>query len=261
MAALRHRLARLWARARARVREREREGTIRLMATASASFPIHDNHDNHRRRHHLASHMVSLPPRMASRQNAARPCHFCRDSGHQCEYKEYPLKQRLAFDPSGSSPIPRRQDTLLDRIIGVSESQMEMDTRLKNTENRLPNTWNLEMTENHASPSALFAVPSNYTQESSSPQQLATSLINSAIYPSITDFQENSGLQSDYTTPAHKLLEGWPSMDKFWQGVQYLQGLAESGKKVSNYPMYLERDRVTLRVWGVVSSNASDIAP
>lgn len=63
--------------------------------------------------------------------------------------------------------------------------------------------------------------------------------------------KEKSGLQGDHTTPAHKLLEEWQSMNTFYKNVEYLDKLVESNRKVSEYPMLLEQDRGLLRVWGV----------
>lgn len=63
--------------------------------------------------------------------------------------------------------------------------------------------------------------------------------------------KEKSGLQSDHTTPAHKLLEEWHTMKSFYTNIDYLNKLVENGQKVSAYPMQLELDRGLLRVWGV----------
>ncbi|KAF3032335.1 hypothetical protein E8E11_001033 [Didymella keratinophila] len=63
--------------------------------------------------------------------------------------------------------------------------------------------------------------------------------------------KEKSGLQSDHTTPAHKLFEEWPSMANFSRNVDYIEKLIEGGHDVSEYPMLLEQDRSLLRVWGV----------
>jgi hypothetical protein len=63
--------------------------------------------------------------------------------------------------------------------------------------------------------------------------------------------KEKNGLQSDHTTPAHKLLEEWPSMINFCRDVEYLNKLKENGQDVSEYPMQLEQNRGLLRVWGV----------
>lgn len=63
--------------------------------------------------------------------------------------------------------------------------------------------------------------------------------------------REKSGLQSDHTTPAHKLLSEWQAMNTFYKDVGYLNKLIESGHEVSDYPMQLEQDRGLLRVWGV----------
>ena len=63
--------------------------------------------------------------------------------------------------------------------------------------------------------------------------------------------KEKSGLQSDHTTPAHKLFEEWHSMTHFCRNVDYIEKLIEGGHEVSEYPMLLEQDRGLLRVWGV----------
>jgi hypothetical protein len=72
-----------------------------------------------------------------------------------------------------------------------------------------------------------------------------TSITTSAVSP------DKAGLQSDHSTPAHKLLEEWPQMGEFFQGVDYLQKLIDMGRPVSEYPMQLEQDRGLLRPWGV----------
>ncbi|KAH8699411.1 hypothetical protein GQ44DRAFT_632756 [Phaeosphaeriaceae sp. PMI808] len=63
--------------------------------------------------------------------------------------------------------------------------------------------------------------------------------------------KERIGLQSDHTTPAHKLFEEWNLMCEFPNGVEYLDRLTESGHPISDYPMQLEQGRGLLRIWGV----------
>ena len=63
--------------------------------------------------------------------------------------------------------------------------------------------------------------------------------------------RENVGLQSDHTTPAHMLLEEWPSTLPFIEGVKYLNKLKENNQKVSDYAIQLKQDRGLLRIWGV----------
>jgi hypothetical protein len=65
------------------------------------------------------------------------------------------------------------------------------------------------------------------------------------------NLQERAGLQSDHSTPAHKLLEEWPHIREWWQGIEYLEKLVKSGRPLSDYPMQLEQDRGLLRPWGV----------
>jgi hypothetical protein len=64
-------------------------------------------------------------------------------------------------------------------------------------------------------------------------------------------FQEKAGLQSDHSTPAHKLLEEWPIMSEWCRDIDYLQKLVDSGRAVSDYPMQLEQERGLLRPWGI----------
>jgi hypothetical protein len=63
--------------------------------------------------------------------------------------------------------------------------------------------------------------------------------------------QEGAGLKSDHSAPAHKLLEDWPHIKQWWQGIDYLDKLVKTGRNVSDYPMQLERARGLLRPWGV----------
>jgi hypothetical protein len=65
------------------------------------------------------------------------------------------------------------------------------------------------------------------------------------------NLQERAGLQSDHSTPAHKLLEEWPHVKEWWQGIDYLDKLVKTGRHLSDYPMQLEQDRGLLRPWGV----------
>jgi hypothetical protein len=58
-------------------------------------------------------------------------------------------------------------------------------------------------------------------------------------------------LQSEPTTPAHKLLDVSPVMREWCQGIPYLQRLIGNGQSVSEYAMQLEKDRGTLRLWGI----------
>ncbi|EOA85329.1 uncharacterized protein SETTUDRAFT_137903 [Exserohilum turcica Et28A] len=86
------------------------------------------------------------------------------------------------------------------------------------------------------------------------PQQPATpaeSVRTERSHATETGPKEQTGLQGDHTTPAHKLLEEWPHMSIFYQGIPYLKRLIDNGREVSDYPMQLEQDRGLLRVWGV----------
>lgn len=67
-----------------------------------------------------------------------------------------------------------------------------------------------------------------------------------------------TGLQSDHRTPAHMLLEEWPSMKDFCADIPHIKRLLDLGKKVYDYPMELEQDRGLLRVWGVGEGHDSN---
>jgi hypothetical protein len=86
------------------------------------------------------------------------------------------------------------------------------------------------------------------------PQQPATpaeSVRTDRSHATETSPKEQTGLQGDHTTPAHKLLDEWQQMSIFYQGIPYLRRLIDNGREVSDYPMQLEQDRGLLRVWGV----------
>lgn len=63
--------------------------------------------------------------------------------------------------------------------------------------------------------------------------------------------KEETGLQSNHTTPAHRLLEAWKDMSDFHVGVPYLELLQKNKRPMSDYPMQLEQSRGIIRVWGV----------
>ncbi|KAH5617756.1 hypothetical protein HBI23_250440 [Parastagonospora nodorum] len=62
--------------------------------------------------------------------------------------------------------------------------------------------------------------------------------------------QDKAGLQSDHTTPAHRILEDWSAMQDWYKLSDYLVNLKDSGQNVSDYPMQLEQERGILRPWG-----------
>lgn len=62
---------------------------------------------------------------------------------------------------------------------------------------------------------------------------------------------EKTGLQGDHTTPAHQILEDWPSMANFCSDVLTIKNLKAKGHNISDYPLVLEQARGLVRVWGV----------
>ena len=86
------------------------------------------------------------------------------------------------------------------------------------------------------------------------PQQPATpaeSVRTDHTQPVGDPSKDKSGLQSDHTTPAHQLLEEWPSMKTFYENLPAWRNLAERGHKITDYPMVFEQDRGLIRVWGI----------
>lgn len=63
--------------------------------------------------------------------------------------------------------------------------------------------------------------------------------------------REEASLKSGHTTPAHIVLQDWPSMKEFCDGIQYFDDLKARGILTGNYPMRLELERGIPRVWGV----------
>ncbi|KAF2624873.1 hypothetical protein BU25DRAFT_460712 [Macroventuria anomochaeta] len=141
----------------------------------------------------------------------------------------------------------------------------------QSVETRLPLTQTPNQITNLASPEAGFTAPNRpHSQMSPSASQALTPIKQESMFASpqqpatpadsarsehsgATGLppKEKSGLQSDHTTPAHKLFEEWPSMGHFCRNVEYVEKLIEGGHEVSEYPMLLEQDRGLLRVWGV----------
>lgn len=128
----------------------------------------------------------------------------------------------------------------------------------QDVEGRLPSSRRFGSTTNIASPDAAFqSKMSSVTAQdgtvalSQQPVTPAESVGTYSNDSSNTAKQNEFGLQSDHTTPAHVLLEKWGLMEAFSSNVEYLQRLKEAGYEYSVYPMRLEQDRGLLRVWGV----------
>ncbi|KAF2022647.1 hypothetical protein EK21DRAFT_119535 [Setomelanomma holmii] len=131
--------------------------------------------------------------------------------------------------------IKQLQDSVND-ISGFLEDFIEeFSTWRQGVETRLPPGRGFGNTSNFASPEAATPTESIKTDTSHAPNSGPT---------------ERSGFQSDHTTPAHKLLDEWALMRYFANGVEYLQRLSQAGYILSDYPMHVEQERGTLRVWG-----------
>ncbi|KAF2272121.1 uncharacterized protein EI97DRAFT_234236 [Westerdykella ornata] len=60
-----------------------------------------------------------------------------------------------------------------------------------------------------------------------------------------------SAFPVDHTTPAHQILQDWPTMRDFSKGIEVIENLKRKGKNIADYPMQLERFRGVVRVHGV----------
>ncbi|KAF2625006.1 hypothetical protein BU25DRAFT_373295 [Macroventuria anomochaeta] len=193
----------------------------------------------------------------------ARPCQFCRENNLDCQYKEVP-------PPKQDRSMIQLQESVNDIYEVLKNHVGEVTSWRQSVETRLPLT-NPNQTTNLASPEAGFTAPNRpQSQMSPSASQALTPIKQGSMFAppqqpatpvdsvrsehsGATGLppKEKSGLQSDHTTPAHKLFEEWPSMGHFCRNIDYIEKLIEGGHEVSEYPMLLEQDRGLLRVWGV----------
>lgn len=93
---------------------------------------------------------------------------------------------------------------------------------------------------------------SSYKQESSAPHPSSTPA--QSVIADRTHFDEDrqrTGLRGDHTTPAHRVLESWPLMNGFCDGIEVIKRLESQRFTIGDYPMKLEQARGLLRVWGV----------
>jgi hypothetical protein len=86
---------------------------------------------------------------------------------------------------------------------------------------------------------------------SQQPATPADSVRTDISHSTSAGLQEKAGLQSDHSTPAHKLFAEWPHIKEWSQGIEYLDKLTKNGRDISDYPMQLEQDRGLLRPWGI----------
>ncbi|KAI4640122.1 hypothetical protein J4E93_008922 [Alternaria ventricosa] len=211
----------------------------------------------------------------------ARPCQFCRENNFDCQYKDVP-------PPKQDRSMMQLQESVNSISEVLSQFVDQFNGWKSSVESRLPQPRDHEMMSNHASPVASFSAPprehgtsrwptpmqgrghmgrvnSNLKMESPiAPHSNMMSPLGGQASASIkqesqtdrshateTSPKEQTGLQGDHTTPAHKLLDEWQQMSIFYQGIPYLRRLMDNGREVSDYPMQLEQDRGLLRVWGV----------
>jgi hypothetical protein len=151
--------------------------------------------------------------------------------------------------PEAAFAAPNR-DQNISRFPTPAQGKSQQMRRVSSMKMESPNVPHSQM-----SPAAAEAsTPIKQESMFAPPQQPATPADSvRSEHSGITGLppKEKSGLQSDHTTPAHKLFEEWHSMTHFCRNVDYIEKLIESGHRVSEYPMLLEQDRGLLRVWGV----------
>lgn len=63
--------------------------------------------------------------------------------------------------------------------------------------------------------------------------------------------REESRLKSGHITPAHRVLQDWPTMKGFCEGIPYFEDLKRQNIPIGDYPMKLELARGIVGVWGI----------
>ncbi|KAF3029157.1 hypothetical protein E8E12_000380 [Didymella heteroderae] len=172
----------------------------------------------------------------------ARPCQFCRENNFDCQYKDVP-------PPKQDRSMMQLQESVNDIGSVLKNLVGEFTSWRQSVESRLRSAQTVQG-NNHMSSASQAMTLIEQAPTFARPQQPDTP-------PSENNDEtgeapkEKSGLQSDHTTPAHKLFEQWQSVTNFCRNVDYIEKLIEGGHEVSEYPMLLEQDRGLLRVWGV----------
>ncbi|KAI8938994.1 hypothetical protein NX059_004838 [Plenodomus lindquistii] len=161
--------------------------------------------------------------------------------------RAYDITSDHASPDASFAPPPRDQIGWNSRTPVQGRPQARVNSVMKLESPSIP--------ASHMSPAGMQAsTPIKQEVAFAPPQQPATPADSVRTDTSrVTDSgsKEKSGLQGDHTTPAHKLLEEWQSMNVFYQDIPYLNKIVEQNHKVSDYPMLLEQDRGQLRTWGV----------
>jgi hypothetical protein len=91
-----------------------------------------------------------------------------------------------------------------------------------------------------AQASASIKQESQYAPPPQQPATPAESVRTDRSHATETSPKEQTGLQGDHTTPAHKLLDEWQQMSIFYTGIPYLRRLIDNGREVSDYPTELK---------------------
>ncbi|KAF2793384.1 hypothetical protein K505DRAFT_244525 [Melanomma pulvis-pyrius CBS 109.77] len=154
------------------------------------------------------------------RCDEARPCQLCRDNALDCQYKEVPMPKQDVKMMQLQNSVNGISDTLNGFI-----HRWEMATE---TRQPLTNSHDVMATaKDHPAP----------------PERFRSSR-------SRTVGQHPGAIQSDHNTSAHKLLPQWSLAFKLEETVPALKHLVDSGENFIEYPLYYERKRGNLRVWG-----------
>ncbi|KAF2844731.1 hypothetical protein T440DRAFT_461624 [Plenodomus tracheiphilus IPT5] len=149
----------------------------------------------------------------------ARPCQLWRENNFDCQYKDVPPpKTHGSCQPQPENGIARRsplEHDVATRCASISFYQARVAIR------------------------SASSTTGNTCRDVRTDRSHATE----------TSPKEQTGLQGDHTTPAHKLLDEWQQTSIFYQGMPYLRRMIDNGREVSGYPMQHEQDRGLLRVW------------
>ncbi|KAF2802024.1 uncharacterized protein BDZ99DRAFT_527970 [Mytilinidion resinicola] len=202
-----------------------------------------------------------------------RPCSFCKDNSYECAYKDVPVPKQDRTMREVLDVMTRLADKVdnLDREMKRRLPKQEPSSSAVSPEYNSPtapldpaNTYGRTIAtrapSEMTSPDSMPAMhgpahdPMRHNSNLGAPIKMESAVERTPQVvafredPSPTTIEESvpgmeDALPADHTTPAHKLLDVWPSMQPFYEhtGVE---------KSNTNYPLELEERRGLLRIYG-----------
>ncbi|KAF2115552.1 hypothetical protein BDV96DRAFT_646544 [Lophiotrema nucula] len=158
--------------------------------------------------------------------------------------------------PPAHHPSPEFSQTARGSFSEQSHSRMPTPVQARGQLHRVNSmkTESPTVPPSHMSPRPAHAgTPIKQETLMPAPQQPATPAESVRTEHENTDdgSKDKKGLMGDHTTPAHQLLDEWPSMREFTDDIPAIKKLVEAGYSITDYPMQLEQQRGLLRVWGM----------